>query len=240
MAVSYEDREMSLVEHLDELRSRLIYCLWAVAAGTGIVWFWAAEVMDWMARPVGGLVFLHPTEAFFTRVKIALYGGFLLALPVVIYQVWAFVARALGEKVRRVLGLLIPASYVLFLFGVLLAFVWIIPMATKVLVTFGTAHVTPLLSAGEYTGFVETVSLSFGLVFQLPLVLIFLDRIGVVTRRGLAGKRRVVYFVCLLGGTALAPVPDIMGQMSVFIPLVVLFELSMVAMWWLDRQDAKG
>ncbi|MDE2293083.1 MAG: twin-arginine translocase subunit TatC, partial [Elusimicrobia bacterium] len=240
MAVVYEDREMPLVEHLVELRSRLIVSLLGVGAGTLVVWFWTGELLTWLARPVGGLVFLHPTEAFFARFKLAAYGGFLLALPLVLYEAWAFTARALGVKVRRVIAFMIPASYLLFVAGVSLALTLAVPTATRVLATFGTDNVKPMLSVGEYVGFVEMVSLSFGCVCQLPLVLFFLERVHIVTRRGLASQRRGIYFACLIGGTVLAPMPDVLGQMMVAVPLVLLFELSLAAMWWFEREARKS
>ena len=195
MAVELEDREQTLVEHLEELRTRLIWALTSVAVGTVIAWAWTGEALSWLARPVGGLVFLAPTEAFFTRLKIAMFAGLLLALPVVIYQLWAFTARALGERVRRHIGFLIPASYALFVAGVLLAVLVVVPTAVKFLVSYGTENVRPLLSAEEYVGFVGSLAVAFGAVFQLPLVLVLLERLGIVNREALAGKRRVVYFL---------------------------------------------
>lgn len=230
MAVELEDREMTLVEHLEELRTRLIYALVATAAGTGVAWSWTGEALTWLARPVGGLVFLAPTEAFFTRFKLALFAGFLLALPVVVFQVWAFTARALGERVRRNIGFLIPASYVLFLSGVFLAVFVVVPAATRFLLAYGTENVTPLLSAAEYVSFVGSLAVAFGAVFQLPLVLLLLEKIGVVTRAGLAHQRRVVYFAGFVAAAMLTPGPDIISQLALAVPIAVLFELSLLVM----------
>lgn len=230
MAVELEDKEMTLVEHLDELRTRLIRALVAVAAGTAVAWSWSGEFLSWLARPAGGLVFLAPTEAFFTRFKVAMLGGFLLALPLVLHQVWAFTARALGERVRRSISTILPVSYLLFIAGVVLAVVVVVPNAMHFLVAYGSADVKPLLSVAAYMEFVTTLALAFGLVFQLPLVLLLLERMGMVTRAGLAAKRRVVYFVGFVAAAMLTPGPDVISQVALAVPIVVLFELSLLAM----------
>lgn len=221
---------MTLVEHLEELRARLIRALAATALGTGVCWAWTGEALSWLARPVGGLVFLAPTEAFFTRLKLALFAGFLLALPVVIYEAWAFTARALGERVRRSIGLLIPASYLLFVSGVLLAVLVVVPTAVKFLLAYGTDEVKPLLSAGEYVSFVGSLAVAFGAVFQLPLVLVLLERLGVVGKRALVRQRRVVYFLGFVAAAMMTPGPDIVSQLALAVPIAVLFELSLLFM----------
>lgn len=221
---------MHLVEHLAELRSRLIVALAAVAAGTAVAWSWSAEFLSWLARPAGGLVFLAPTEAFFTRFKVAMLGGFMLALPVVLHQAWGFTARALGARLRGLVNTILPVSYLLFVAGSLLAVVVVVPNAMRFLIAYGSDEVRPLLSVGAYVEFVTTLALAFGVVFQLPLVLVLLDRLGIVTRERLAAKRRVVYFVGVVAAAMLTPGPDIVSQVALAVPIAVLFELSLLAM----------
>ena len=237
MAVELEDREMTLVEHLEELRTRLITSLVAVTAGTVAAWAWTGEALTWLARPVGGLVFLAPTEAFFTRFKLAMFAGFMLALPVVVYQAWAFTARALGERVRRHIAFLIPASYLLFVSGVLLAVFVVVPTAVKFLVAYGTENVRPLLSAAEYVSFVGSLAVAFGAVFQLPLALLLLERLGVIHREALARQRRVVYFLGFVAAAMMTPGPDVISQLSLAVPIALLFELSLLMMRWSEPPD---
>lgn len=221
---------MTLVEHLEELRTRLIRALVAVALGTGVCWAWTGEALTWLARPVGQLVFLAPAEAFFTRLKLALFAGFLLALPVVIFEAWAFTARALGERVRRAIAYLIPASFMLFLAGVALAVLVVVPAAVKFLLAYGTENVRPMMSAGEYVGFVGSLAVAFGAVFQLPLVLILLERVGIVGKRALVRQRRVVYFLGFVAAAMMTPGPDIVSQLALAVPIAVLFEVSLLFM----------
>lgn len=229
-AVRLEDREMTLTEHLEELRGCLIVSLVALLIGTAILWSWSGELLQWLARPVGALVFLGPTEAFFTRLKVALYGGFLLALPVILHQVWSFTACAIGSELRRGIALVLPASYLLFLAGVALAVGFVVPAAVRFLVSYGSELVRPQLAVGQYLDFVTTLSLAFGLVFQLPLALLFLERAGLVSRRWLAAKRRYMYFAGFAAAAMLTPGPDVVSQVALAVPTVLLFELSLLLM----------
>lgn len=228
--VELEDREMPLTEHLEELRGRLIVCLLASAGGAAAVWAWSGELLSWLARPVGGLIFLAPTEAFFTRLKVSLLGGTLLALPVHLYQAWAFVARALGEDLRRTVSRLLPASYLLFVGGAALALFGVVPAAVRFLMAYGSEAVRPQLAVEPYVEFVAALALAFGLVFQIPLVLVFLERAGVASRAGLAAKRRYVYFLGFVGAAALTPGPDVISQLALAVPVALLFELSLLFM----------
>ncbi len=226
------DREMPLTEHLEELRRRLILCLLALAAGTALAWSWSGEFLSWLARPVGGLVFLTPTEAFFTRLKTAIYGGFLLTLPILLHQAWGFTAVAMGRGLKRALGSIVPASYVLFLFGVALSVFVVVPAAMRFLVAYGSADIRPMLTVSAYLEFITTLSLAFGAVFQIPLVLILLQKAGIVTREGLASRRRYVILGAFILGGALTPGPDIFSQVCLSIPVVILFEIALLVMGW--------
>lgn len=228
--VPLEDREMPLTEHLEELRGRLIVCLLASVGGAAAVWAWSGDILSWLARPVGGLIFLAPTEAFFTRLKVSFLGGTLLALPVLLYQVWAFIARALGEDLRRTVSRLLPASYLLFVGGAALAVLAVVPAAVRFLTAYGSEAVRPQLAVGAYVEFTAALALAFGLVFQIPLVLVFLERAGAVSRDGLSAKRRYVYFLGFLGAAALTPGPDVFSQLALAIPVALLFELSLLFM----------
>jgi sec-independent protein translocase protein TatC len=229
---------MTITEHLEELRWRLIKSLVAVMFGTVAVWGWSADMLGWLARPVGSLVFVAPTEAFFTRLKVALFGGAMIALPIVLHQVWAFTACAMSKDFRRALAFVVPISYVFFVAGVVLSVFVVTPTAIKFLVGYGSTAVAPMLTVGHYVDFVTGLALAFGLVFQLPLVLIFFNRAGLVRRESLARKRRYIYFLGFVFAALLTPGPDVFSQLALAIPIVLLFELSLIAMRWTDDEPA--
>ncbi|MFA6319187.1 MAG: twin-arginine translocase subunit TatC, partial [Elusimicrobiota bacterium] len=180
---------MTLVEHLTELRRRLIFSLLTLLVATLVLWAWSGDILSWLARPVGGLVFLAPTEAFLTRLKIAFFAGLFLALPVLLYQAWAFTACAMGTDMRRIVLLILPLSYLLFMAGAALCLFVVVPAAMRFLLGLGTENVRPMMAAGSYAEFVGMLAAAFGAVFQIPLVLVFLNRAGVVSRSSLRERR---------------------------------------------------
>jgi sec-independent protein translocase protein TatC len=230
--VQMADEELPLAEHLEELRRRLIFSLIALAVGTIAIWGFSRGFLAWLAEPVGGLIFTAPTEAFFTRLKVAMFGGFLVALPVILFQAWSFTARALPSEMRRGVIYIIPVSFLLFVGGVALAIVVVVPSAIGFLLSYGSEQVKPMLTVGQYLDFVSMLSLAFGCVFQIPLVLMFLYRAGVVTRVGLTEKRPYIYFAGFVAAAMLTPGPDVFSQMALALPIIILFELSLLAMRW--------
>ncbi|MBI5210597.1 MAG: twin-arginine translocase subunit TatC [Elusimicrobia bacterium] len=225
-----DDPPMTLVEHLTELRARLIVSLSCVAAGTVVTFHWSGRILEFLALPVGGLVFTGPTDAFVTRLKIALFGGFLLSLPAVLHQAWLFVARALDESWRRPVRLLTPVSYLLFVAGMALAYFVVLPAAMRFLLACGSESVKPLLTVGSYVGFAASLCLSFGAVFQLPLVLFVLNRAGLVSRGFLASRRGYAYILAFLAAAVLTPGPDVFSQVALAVPTLVLFEITLLAL----------
>lgn len=224
------DKEMTLTEHLAELRRRLIISLAALGVGTVVSWAWSGRLLTWLAGPAGQLIFLAPTEAFFNRLKVAFFCGLIVSLPAILYQVWAFTACALGRDIRRHAALILPASYLLFLAGGAMAIFLVVPAALRFLTAYGTEAVRPSLALGQYVGFVTWLAVAFGTVFQIPLVLLFLNRAGVVSRAGLAGKRRYFYFAGFVAAALMTPGPDVFSQLALALPIVGLFEISLPLM----------
>lgn len=225
-----DDPPMPFADHLVELRRRLIVSLVILAAGSAAAYHFSGYFLGWLARPVGALVFVAPTEAFYTRLRLAVYGGFVLTLPLLLHQAWLFTARALDRRWRRLLLSMIPASYGLFLLGSSICLFLVVPAAMKFLLSYGSEGVKPMITLSSYLDFVTGLSLSFGAVFQLPLVLYGLNRMGILERSRLVEFRRHIYLLCFFGAALLTPGPDVVSQLCLALPALALFELTMLAM----------
>lgn len=223
-----DDPAMPFTEHLVELRRRIIAALIIWGAGSALAFEYSDKFLDWLARPVGQLVFIAPAEAFHTRIKLALYCGFILTLPLLLHQVWLFTARALDRRWRMRLLTMVPLSYGLFIVGVGISLYAVVPAAMKFFLSYGSAGVRPLITLSAYLGFVETLSLAFGAVFQFPLVLYILNWMGIIEKSQLAPYRRLIYFVCFIVPALFTP--DVVGQISLAVCTILLFELSLLAM----------
>ncbi len=222
-AETADDGSMPLTAHLEELRSRIIKSLFAIAAGSGIAYFFLDEITKFLTAPVGKLYYMQPGEAFFTYLKIDIVAGFLIALPVIFYHVWKFFLPALTKSERAVLGLLVPTSVILFFIGLAFAFFLILPIALKFFMGFTTEDLQSMFSFQNYFDFVLTFLLPFGFVFELPLVVIVLAQLGILTSEFLGKYRRIIFFVSFILGALLTP-PDVISQISLAFPVILLYE----------------
>jgi len=226
-APAEDDGTMSLTAHLEELRSRIIKSLLAVVFGSLVAYFFLDQITNWLTFPVGKLYYMRPGEAFFTYLKIDIAAGFLIALPIIFYHAWKFFLPALTKSERTVLGVLVPASVILFFIGLAFSFFLILPIALKFFMGFGTEseNLQSLFSFGSYFEFVILFVLPFGFVFELPLVIIVLGKLGILTSEKLGKYRRYVFFFAFVIG-ALVTSPDVISQVAVAIPVVLLYEVG--------------
>ena len=218
-----DDGTMSITSHLEELRSRIIKSLFAVVVGSGIAYFFLDAITKFLTAPVGKLYYMQPGEAFFTYLKIDIVSGFLIALPVIFFHVWKFFLPALTKDERAVLGLLVPASVILFFAGLAFAFFLILPIALKFFMGFSTEDLQTMFSFQNYFDFVITFLLPFGFVFELPLVVIVLAQLGILTSEFLGKYRRIIFFVSFIIGAIITP-PDVISQISLALPVMLLYE----------------
>ena len=220
--------DLSFVGHLEELRSRLIKSLLAVHVAACFFYAFIDKILVVLIQPVGKVVFTSPADAFVARVTLTLYGGVLLALPVIIYQVWRFVAVGLKDNERKYIFLLAPFSLLFFLAGGLFAYFIMIPVSLRFLLSFSSDFIVPMITIKNYISFAGMMILAFGVVFELPLVLVFLTKIGIVTPQFLAEKRRHAIVFILIVSALLTP-PDAVTQIIMSVPLVVLYEIGIMA-----------
>ena len=232
-----DDGTMSLTAHLAELRSRIINSLLAIAFGCCVAYFFLDPITNYLTLPVGKLYYMKPGEAFFTYLKIDIAAGFLIALPIIFYHVWKFFLPALTRSERAVLGVLVPASVILFFAGLAFSFFLILPTALKFFMGFGqeSENLQTLFSFGSYFEFVILFVLPFGFVFKLPLVIIVLGKLGILTSEILGKYRRYVFFFSFVIG-ALVTSPDVITQIAVAIPVVLLYEVGYLVVKYILRR----
>jgi sec-independent protein translocase protein TatC len=223
------EEEAALVDHLGELRSRIIASLGAFAVALGLCFWQNHMLLELLRRPIGDkqLITLGVAEPFTTTLTIAAYAALILALPVLLYQLYAFTIPALApgqQRAARFLALLVP---VLFIAGAAFAFLVVVPAALQFLLHFNTDQFNTQLRAKEYYSFVTMTTLAVGAVFQVPIAILALARLGIVTPSKLRSVRRYAYVACAAIAAAL-PGVDPVSMLLETVPLIALYELSIV------------
>jgi sec-independent protein translocase protein TatC len=227
---------MSLLEHLEELRVRLIRSVLAIVVGAAAGWWFSAWVLEWAIRhTVGHVVVLDPLESFGERFKLALILGGCVALPLVLYQVWAFVLPGLYRRERRMMLPLVFGSLVLFFTGAGVAIFMIVPLVLQVLQTFLTPGMRQDIRLSSLLGFVYNLALATGVVFQLPLVAGALTFLRLLSARFLVRQWRLAIVGTLIISAAITPGDVATAQIVLGIPLALLYLLSIGVSWLVER-----
>jgi sec-independent protein translocase protein TatC len=232
-----QEKTMALTEHLAELRKRLIISVIAVGLGFFVAynysdrlyWVLASPLTEALPKGQDFLVFTGIVEPFFIYLKVGLLGGIILASPVVLYELWAFIAPALYREEKSWFALTVIFSLILFAGGTVFAFEVVFPFGFKYLLSYSAPGLKPFLSMGEYFSMATRLLLAFGLIFQLPLVMLVLSRIGVVTARQLASWWRYALVAIVIASAILTPTPDVFNQLLMAGPLVVLYGIGLGA-----------
>ncbi len=220
------DPQMSLVDHLQEFRKRLLIAIVAVVVGSTISYFYASELVQYITAPAGKLYYMSPAEAFFTYLRVSFFTGFLLALPIVLYQIWAFILPALSNKERMASFILVPSSVVLFFLGLAFSYTLVLPAGIRFFMGFATDNLQPMLSLGQYLSFVISFLLPFGFIFELPLFIIVMAKLGIISSEFLTSKRKHLWVLSFVVGAIISPTPDVFSQTMVAVPILVMYEAS--------------
>jgi sec-independent protein translocase protein TatC len=244
---------MSFWDHLNELRVRLIRSLFDVAVGVGVAWTYREPILAWLTRPytvawtslkLAGPPNLHfpgPADLFFSYMKLAVIGGAVFALPVVFYQLWAFVAPGLYAREKRYAVPFVGSSSLLFATGVYFAWKVALPLAYRYLlglsgnVAGSTLSVTPTIMIEQYLDSIAQMLIAFGVAFELPVLALFLSLAGVITHRHLIRFARYFIVVAFIVAAIFTP-PDIVSQLILAVPLCLLYGLSIVVTWAFGRR----
>ncbi len=229
------ESQMTLIEHLGELRKRLVIAVISVVLTTCGSYFFVDEMMVFVTAQAGKLYFMSPAEGFFSYLKLAVFAGVMLSLPVIIWQAWSFAAPALTFKEKRWALIMVPGSVCLFFTGVVFAYFLIWPLVMKYFLGFDSENLMPMLSLGKYLSFLFSFVLPFGVVFNLPLLLLMLAKMGIIDADFLARYRKPMIVAAFVIGAILTP-PDVFSQVMLAIPIILLYEASILVMRILVRK----
>jgi len=235
--------EMTFFEHLEELRWRLIKSIVAVLIGAIISFFFSQEILDFLIQPFrealamhakmagetppesARLIFLAPTEGFMVSIKLAMFAGLFLSLPFVFYQVWKFLAPGLLEKEKKYIPRIVFFSTLFFLLGAAFCYTVVIRYGLNFLLGYQSPELVANISIKEYLRFVTLLILTFGIVFEMPILTFFLGRMGLVTPKLMREKRRYSIVLIFVLAALITP-PDVFTQMMLALPLIILYETS--------------
>jgi sec-independent protein translocase protein TatC len=217
-------KEMSFLDHLGELRSMILQSFLVFFVLSVICWFFSGWILDLLIQdlPVDSLYFYSPLEAFMVRLKISFVIGFMLAFPFVLYKIWAFVSPGLFSSERKRIVPFMLSSSILFYTGVLFCYIILIPLVIGFLLKFGTPNLSPLLSVSSFFAFVARLCFTFGIVFQLPVIVLVLSLLGIVTPRFLLRQWRYAIVLIFLASAILTP-PDVVSQVLMGGPIFILY-----------------
>ena len=228
------DEKLPLTNHLDELRKRIIICVAAVGIGFAISYIFSEKLFLILSRPLivllpegNSFIFTNITEAFFTYLKLSFFAGIFISSPVILYEIWCFVTPGLYDREKSYLFPFVFLSSLFFIGGALFGYFAVFPIAFKFFLGFNTEHIRMLPSIKEYLSFSCKFLLAFGIVFELPVFILFLSKLGIVNEKQLRSNRKFVIIIVFIVAAFLTP-PDVVSQVLMAIPLIGLYEISIV------------
>jgi sec-independent protein translocase protein TatC len=241
-----QDDNMPLLGHITALRKVLLISAYAIILGSMIGWFFSNQTFAYLARPVTLLedirfITTTPMEPMLVKIKVSMFIGITLALPVLMWQIWSFVLPALKQNEKKYLHIVVPCSVLLFLGGAALGFYGVMPVGIKFLLYAGggVLESTPFVTKTSYLSFLLTFLITFGLVFQLPIVLLILIRTGILSPKTLAKKRRWAILLSVVLAVVVSPTPDLVTQLLMAGPMYLLYEISIWLGYLVARRRKK-
>lgn len=235
-----DGREMSFLDHLEELRWRIIYSMIGIVAGAVGLWFFIDPLMEHvLLRPAieykMDLQNLRPFGQVLIYMQVAIFGGLIVSIPNTVYQIWKFIAPGLYPRERRYISAIVVFTSICFLIGVAFAYFFILPAALKFFVNFGTPAIENIISIEYYFDFIMTLMLGAGLVFELPMLSFFLSRLGILNPKIMRRFWRHAMVISAFVAAMISPGPDPVSMLMMAIPLVFLYEISI----WISKLSQK-
>jgi len=244
--VELEKYRMSFLEHLKELRLRLIYSLYAMLVCMCIAFIFNDELYNFLKKPLilylpkgSKLIFTAPAELFFTYMKISMLVGVIAASPVIFYQFWCFIAPGLYKHERRFVWPFVGGSSLLFICGTIFCYTIVFPLAFRFFMSMSTDEIIPMIKVNDYFSFSTSMLFIFGLIFETPLVMIFLAKLGIINAFILRKNRRYAILFIFIVAAILTPTPDVVNQLFMAVPLMIFYELSILYITRIDKRKAR-
>ncbi|NPV92230.1 MAG: twin-arginine translocase subunit TatC [Firmicutes bacterium] len=228
---------MSWLQHFEDLRKVLVVSTIVLVVASGACFFVSDQILKVLSYPITSksatgetvqkLIFIGVTEGFFIKFKVALYAGFVVSFPVIAWQIWRFIGPALYPKEKNLVLKLVPVTVLLFVIGVVFAYFMIFPVMLEFLLNV-SGDLQPMITVSEYVSFCVSFLVPFGLVFEMPIIAIFLTRIGILTPGWLSSKRKYSLLICFIVAAILTPSPDPFSQTMMALPMYLLYEVSII------------
>lgn len=236
-----EEREQNFWEHVAELRKRLIFSILSLIPAFIVSFIFSDRIIDLISRPVGQLYFFSPTEAFSVRLKVAFLSSILVAMPFIVYQGWKFIEPALYSHEKRAVFWGLFFSLLMFYLGSALSILVVSPYGIKFLMQFGGENLQPMIRAAEYLDFLLYMTIAFALLFQTPVIMVILSRMGIINPYQISRYRKHIIFALFVIAAIITPSVDAFGMLALALPLILILEVGLIiskVVYRKRRQDA--
>ena len=242
-----KERKMHFLEHIEELRKRIIYALISIVIFFIPCYFFSKEIFDFLMSPIirampegSTLIFTRPAEGFLTYLKVAIFASFFCSFPIILYQVWSFVSPGLYKKEKKIAIPFIFFGTTFFLCGALFCYAVAAPQGFRFLLgEYTTEYVRALPSIKEALSFLMSLMVGFGLIFEFPLIIFVLSRFGIVNSKFLREKRKYSFLISAILAAFITPTTDAVSMMFMLIPLFIFYEIGIVVAWIFGKKKVE-